>query len=69
MTETMVREGERATELPDKWLPGVVYKDIPEPVSVWKIVGASAIITATAMGSGEFILWPLIVSQVGFTVF
>jgi hypothetical protein len=69
MAEATVREGERATELPDKWLPGVEYKDIPEPVSVWKIVGASAIITATAMGSGEFILWPLIVSQVGFTVF
>jgi Amino acid permease len=69
MAETTVREGERATELPDKWLPGVEYKDIPEPVSVWKIVGASAIITATAMGSGEFIIWPYIVSQVGFTVF
>jgi hypothetical protein len=70
MTEaTEPREGARASELPSKYLPGVEYRDLPEPVSVWKIVGASAIITATAMGSGEFILWPLIVSQVGFTIF
>jgi hypothetical protein len=69
MAEATKREGELATELPSKWLPAVEYKDIPEPVPIWKIIGASAIITATAMGSGEFILWPLLVSQVGFTIF
>jgi hypothetical protein len=62
-------DGNLATELPSKHLPAVEYRDLPEPVSVWKIVGASAIISATALGSGEFILWPLIVSQVGFTIF
>jgi Mn2+/Fe2+ NRAMP family transporter len=58
-----------ATELPSKWLPGVPYRDLPDAVPIWKIIGASAIISATAMGSGEFIIWPLIVSQVGFTIF
>jgi hypothetical protein len=71
MAEATDRAGDSnlATELPSKHLPAVEYRDLPEPVSVWKIVGASAIISATAMGSGEFILWPLIVSQVGFTIF
>jgi hypothetical protein len=58
-----------ATELPDKWLPAVPYRDLPDAVPLWRIIGASAIISATAMGSGEYVLWPLIVSQVGFTIF
>lgn len=62
-------EAQLAPELPGKWLPAVPYRDLPDAVPLWKIIGASAIITATAMGSGEFILWPLIVSQVGFTIF
>ena len=71
MAETADRPGESnlATELPSKHLPAVPYRDLPDAVAIWKIIGASAIITATAMGSGEFIVWPLIVSQVGFTIF
>jgi hypothetical protein len=62
-------DGNLATELPSRWIPAVPYRDLPDAVPIWKIIGASAIITATAMGSGEFIIWPLIVSQVGFTIF
>jgi Mn2+/Fe2+ NRAMP family transporter len=62
-------DGNLATELPSKWLPAVPYRDLPETVPIWKIIGASVIISATAMGSGEYVLWPLIVSQVGFTIF
>jgi hypothetical protein len=71
MTEVTDRpgDGNLATELPSKWLPAVPYRDLPNAVPIWKIIGASAIISATAMGSGEFVLWPLIVSQVGFTIF
>lgn len=70
MAETTGRpaEGNLATELPSKWIPGVPYRDLPNAVPKWKIIGASAIISATAMGSGEFITWPLIVSQVDFTI-
>ncbi len=51
--------------LPTKYLPGVESRDLPEPLSLRKIVGASVIILATALGSGELIIWPYITSQVG----
>src|ERR671915_634127 len=69
VTDQPREDGNLATELPDKWLPAVPYRDLPDAVPIWKIIGASAIISATAMGSGEFVLWPLIVSQVGFVIF
>jgi hypothetical protein len=52
-------------ELPSKNLPAVETRDLPEPVPFRKVVGASVIILATAIGSGEFVLWPYITSQVG----
>jgi MFS family permease len=52
-------------ELPSKHLPAVETRDLPEPVPFRKVVGASVIILATAIGSGEFVLWPYITSQVG----
>src|SRR5918999_1697506 len=57
--------GRIAPELPSKNLPGVEYRDLPEPVPLRKIVGASVIILATALGSGELIIWPYITTQVG----
>jgi hypothetical protein len=55
-----------STTLPSKYLPAVESRDLPEPVPLRKITGASVIILATAIGSGEFILWPYITSQIGF---
>jgi Mn2+/Fe2+ NRAMP family transporter len=52
-------------ELPSHYLPAVESRDLPEPVPFRKVVGASVIILATAIGSGEFVLWPYITSQVG----
>ena len=52
-------------ELPSHYLPAVETRDLPEPVPFRKVVGASVIILATAIGSGEFVLWPYITSQVG----
>src|SRR5918994_1862920 len=57
--------GEIASELPTKYLPGVEYRDLPEPRSLRNYMGASVIILATALGSGELILWPYITTQVG----
>jgi hypothetical protein len=66
MAETVSREGGNiASELPSKNLPPGEYRDLPEPVPFRKVVGASVIILATALGSGEFVLWPFITSQVG----
>ncbi|MGH3326262.1 MAG: Nramp family divalent metal transporter [Streptomycetales bacterium] len=56
---------ELATELPSRHLPAVSYRDLPEPKPLKGILGASIILTATAIGSGEFVLWPYITSQVG----
>ncbi len=57
-----------STELPTKYLPAVEYRDLPEPLPFRKIIGASVIILATALGSGELILWPYITTQVGIGV-
>src|ERR671913_2094574 len=60
--------GRIAPELPSRNLPGVEYRDLPDPLPLRKIVGASVIILATALGSGELILWPYIVTQVGIGI-
>lgn len=54
-----------ATALPTKYLPEAPPRDLPEPRRLRNYMGASVIITATALGSGELILWPYITSQVG----
>ena len=65
MADTTQQSGERASELPSKYLPAVEYRDLPEPKSLRNYLGASVIILATALGSGELILWPYITTQVG----
>ena len=54
-----------ATELPSRHLPAVPYADLPEPQGLRRYLGASVILTATALGSGELVLWPYITTQVG----
>ncbi|MQA04229.1 MAG: hypothetical protein GEV07_16380 [Streptosporangiales bacterium] len=61
-----VNDGQTST-LPSKYLPAVEQRDLPEPVPLKRVSGASVIILATAIGSGEFILWPYITTQIGFT--
>ncbi len=65
MAETTERRDEFATELPSKYLPQAKYRDLPEPHGLRNYLGASIIILATALGSGELILWPYITTQVG----
>src|SRR5688500_659446 len=68
MAETTDRREEFATELPSKYLPQAKYRDLPEPRGLRKYMGASVIILATALGSGELILWPYITTQVGIAL-
>ena len=68
MAETTERRDEFATELPSKYLPAVKYRDLPEARSLRNYMGASVIILATALGSGELILWPYITTQVGLAL-
>ena len=65
MANVVERSREAGFELPDKYLPGVEPRDLPEPQSLRKYLGASVILLATALGSGELILWPFITAQVG----
>jgi len=58
-------DGNVAPELSGKRLPQVEYQDLPEPKKLRQIVGASVILLATGLGSGELVLWPYITSQVG----
>ena len=59
---------ELATELPSRYLPAVPYADLPEPQGLRRYLGASVILTATALGSGELVLWPYVTTQVGLGV-
>jgi hypothetical protein len=41
-------------------------RDLPDmPPSAWRIVGPGVVAAGVGLGSGEFILWPYIASQVG----
>ncbi len=68
MADVAERSGQIAPELPTKHLPGVEYRDLPEPASLRRYMGASVILAATAMGSGELIIWPFITTQVGIGI-
>ena len=57
-----------ATEIPSKHLPAVEYADLPEPLPMKKVIGPSVLLLAGAIGSGEFVLWPYITSQVGLAL-
>ena len=46
-------------------LPPIGSRDLPEPVPLGKLFGASVVILATATGSGEFVIWPYITTQIG----
>jgi hypothetical protein len=57
-----------ATEIPSKHVAPVEYADLPEPLPLKKVLGPSVLLLAGAIGSGEFVLWPYITSQVGLVL-
>ncbi|MPY82969.1 MAG: hypothetical protein GEV00_06510 [Actinophytocola sp.] len=60
--------GKISPDVPDRFLPGVGYRDLPEPVKLRKIIGPSIILLAVSIGSGEFVLWPFVSSRVGLAL-
>lgn len=60
--------GDVVTELPSAHVDPATYADLPEPVPLRKVLGPSVLLLAGAIGSGEFVLWPYITSQVGLTL-
>ena len=70
MTSPTPERGEASTraEIPDKYVPAVEYTDLPEPLPMKKVLGPSVLLLAGAIGSGEYVLWPSIASQVGLVL-
>jgi hypothetical protein len=60
--------GNIATEIPSKNLAPVEYADLPEPLPMKRVLGPSVLLLAGAIGSGEYVLWPYITSQVGLAL-
>ncbi|HEX2739020.1 MAG TPA: Nramp family divalent metal transporter [Rubrobacter sp.] len=50
---------------PTKNLPPLEPREMPEPLPLRKLIGASVILLATALGSGELLIWPYITTQAG----
>jgi hypothetical protein len=57
--------GAVATTFPSRYLPPVTYRDLPEPLSLRRVLGPGVIAAGIGLASGEFILWPYITSQAG----
>jgi hypothetical protein len=54
-----------APEISSKHLPPLTYREMPEPMPLWKIIGPGVVLAAGGIGSGEYVLWPAIAQQVG----
>src|ERR671933_2201389 len=67
MAETTAREATGdGWNISSKNLPAIdEYRDLPEVQPLRKYLGASVILLATALGSGELIIWPYVTSQAG----
>jgi len=66
MTETVSRSASAdGWNEPTKHLPPLETRELPEPLPLRKLIGASVILLATALGSGELLIWPYITTQAG----
>lgn len=54
-----------AEEIPSRNLPAVTYRDLPDPLPLWKILGPGVILAGVGMAAGEFIIWPYITLTAG----
>lgn len=55
--------------IPAGVLPPLRYREMPPPVSIWKMIGPSVILAGLALGSGEYVLWPFITFKSQFVFF
>jgi hypothetical protein len=65
MAEATNRDVTGGWNIPSKYLPAVETRELPEPEPLRKYLGASVILLATALGSGELIIWPYITARAG----
>jgi nucleotide-binding universal stress UspA family protein len=50
---------------PTNNLPPLEVRELPEPMPLGKLVGASVILLATALGPSGLLIWPYITTQAG----
>ena len=55
-------------DIPSDILGPVPIKDLPEPLPLRKVLGPGVILLATALGSGEYVLWPFITAHIGLAI-
>ena len=65
MAETTARSNRRRLEHVDQVSAGAAGRGSAGSPATRTALGASVILLATALGSGELILWPYITSQAG----
>ncbi|MFC4562269.1 Nramp family divalent metal transporter [Nocardiopsis mangrovi] len=65
---TPAPDAARSHRLPSRHLPEAPYRDLPEPRRLRSMLGPGVILAAAALGSGEYIMWPLITSQFGLVL-
>lgn len=63
--EAQAAEELHSPEIPSKYLPPVTYRDLPEPLSLWRMMGPGVVLAAGGIGSGEYVLWPFVAQQTG----
>jgi hypothetical protein len=56
-------------QLPDRVLPAPRQGEMPQPVSLRRMLGPGIILVGLSIGSGEFVLWPRLTSEWGFALF
>jgi hypothetical protein len=59
----------RLFRIPDRILPAPQLRELPEPVPLRRMIGPSVILAGLSIGSGEFVLWPRLTAEWGFTLF
>jgi hypothetical protein len=57
------------TRIPDRVLPALAERELPEPLPLRRMVGPSVILVGLSIGSGEFVLWPRLTAEWGFVLF
>jgi hypothetical protein len=55
--------------IPAGILPPLRWREMPQPISIWKMIGPSVILAGLALGSGEYVLWPFITFKSQFVFF
>ena len=69
MSTVVERPGGRfSRDIPSAVLPPVPLRELPEPLPLKKVLGPGVILVATALGSGEYVLWPYISAHLGLVV-